>query len=634
MDEATAFGLLGEVVSLTVDGRRFDGVMVAGHKVSSTGPGTIDLVLPTRVGEPENRIRLTVDRVELAPDPTPGSATAEIEDSYYEPFASFAEWETAMVSSAWADFLGALDLARSAASPEEVDRALEFALRSAALETGAIEGLYATSRGVTRMVALQGAMWEAELDKLGSDVRGHFAAQLAALELVLDVAMAKRPMTLAWLRSLHAQACANQKMYKLYTPAGVVEHPLEHGAYKTEKNNVSLVDGLTHWYCEPEQVGQEMTRLKDEMNSPAFERAHPVVQAAYAHNALTAIHPFSDGNGRTARALASMFLYRAARIPLVIFSDQDEIYLDSLSYADRGHVQSFVTFIEDRAVDAMGLIANRLRDAKRPLESRAAALRQLVRAHGGLTLGEVAAVALRLTNHLFRALPELVTTHISAADFAMSAAWRQGHQQCDYGAPYHTLPDGGAFAIRIESKDPLLPANVETTPFIGIANDPDNTFAFIAIDANRPRQAPLKVRIRDLHPSMSHSALELIDGWVRQTAGNLLDDLTNAVDGSRQAQGIQAMRVSGVQNDLDGRVLRAIIELLKDRPADDRRVDTSMVLKHMGLGEEARDEIALSMSDLIGNGDVTGSKPLTGDGKVIDVTVTGIAVQGLQRDRS
>ncbi|HVC76029.1 MAG TPA: hypothetical protein VND96_05870, partial [Candidatus Micrarchaeaceae archaeon] len=41
--------------------------------------------------------------------------------------------------------------------------------RAAAFETGAIEGLYPTTRGITRMVALQGAMWEAELEKLGPD---------------------------------------------------------------------------------------------------------------------------------------------------------------------------------------------------------------------------------------------------------------------------------------------------------------------------------------------------------------------------------------------------------------------------------------------------------------------------------
>ena len=45
---------------------------------------------------------------------------------------------------------------------------------------------------------------------------------------------------------------------------------------------------------------------------------HPAVQAAYAHYALTAIHPFADGNGRLARTVASVFLMRSAGVPLFL----------------------------------------------------------------------------------------------------------------------------------------------------------------------------------------------------------------------------------------------------------------------------------------------------------------------------
>jgi Fic family protein len=37
---------------------------------------------------------------------------------------------------------------------------------------------------------------------------------------------------------------------------------------------------------------------------------HPAVAAAWVHVALAAIHPFRDGNGRTARVLASLTMYR------------------------------------------------------------------------------------------------------------------------------------------------------------------------------------------------------------------------------------------------------------------------------------------------------------------------------------
>ncbi len=39
------------------------------------------------------------------------------------------------------------------------------------------------------------------------------------------------------------------------------------------------------------------------------EEVHPVIAAGIAHQEVAAIHPFNDGNGRTARALATLILY-------------------------------------------------------------------------------------------------------------------------------------------------------------------------------------------------------------------------------------------------------------------------------------------------------------------------------------
>ena len=51
--------------------------------------------------------------------------------------------------------------------------------------------------------------------------------------------------------------------------------------------------------------------LVDEMCSVMeSEDWHPAIAAAWMHVALAAIHPFTDGNGRTARVLASLTMYR------------------------------------------------------------------------------------------------------------------------------------------------------------------------------------------------------------------------------------------------------------------------------------------------------------------------------------
>jgi hypothetical protein len=84
------------------------------------------------------------------------------------------------------------------------------------------------------------------------------------------------------------------------------------------------------------------------------------------------------------------------------------------------------------------------------------------------------------------------------------------------------------------------------------------------------------------------------------------------------------------RDSLEVRVLRALEELLKDRPSDAHPVDTDVVLGWMRLKPEDRDDLARCTGELLDQGDIRG-KQLRGDNKVIDVTVTAITEQGLQR---
>ena len=87
--------------------------------------------------------------------------------------------------------------------------------------------------------------------------------------------------------------------------------------------------------------------------------------------------------------------------------------------------------------------------------------------------------------------------------------------------------------------------------------------------------------------------------------------------------------MSPVQDSLEVRVLRIIEELLKDRPPDAHQVFTNMVCLRMGVEDEnAKDEVAQAMSDLLADGYVRG-KESRGDNKALDVAVTAITDQGL-----
>lgn len=57
---------------------------------------------------------------------------------------------------------------------------------------------------------------------------------------------------------------------------------------------------------------------------------HPIERAARAHLEFVAIHPFSDGNGRTARLLMNLLLLRAGYSIAIIANTQREAYIDAI----------------------------------------------------------------------------------------------------------------------------------------------------------------------------------------------------------------------------------------------------------------------------------------------------------------
>ncbi|MDE3194864.1 MAG: Fic family protein [Acidobacteriota bacterium] len=87
-----------------------------------------------------------------------------------------------------------------------------------------------------------------------------------------------------------------------------------------------------HEYCPPEHVASEMDALIAMHTEQTSRGVQPYVEAAWLHHAFTQIHPFQDGNGRVARALAALVLIRAGYFPFVVTRDEREycIWLESV----------------------------------------------------------------------------------------------------------------------------------------------------------------------------------------------------------------------------------------------------------------------------------------------------------------
>ena len=75
------------------------------------------------------------------------------------------------------------------------------------------------------------------------------------------------------------------------------------------------------------------------------KKYHPVEHSALIHLGLVNIHPFIDGNGRTARLLMNLALLQAGYVITIIPPILRREYLDSLKASNRGDNKPFINLI-------------------------------------------------------------------------------------------------------------------------------------------------------------------------------------------------------------------------------------------------------------------------------------------------
>ena len=180
----------------------------------------------------------------------------------------------------------------------------------------------------------------------------------------------ERPFSESFIKELHALITRSQDR-----AAGVdmfgrrTEVPLLRGEYKRYPNNPTRRDGTVHEYCPPEQVATQMERPVEMHNRYRAVNVPPEVFAVWLHHRFTQIHPFQDGNGRVARALASLVFIRQGWFPLVVHRDQRSVYIDALEAADGGNlallVEMFAAAQRKAFVNALGIAREVARERER-----------------------------------------------------------------------------------------------------------------------------------------------------------------------------------------------------------------------------------------------------------------------------
>jgi Fic family protein len=108
------------------------------------------------------------------------------------------------------------------------------------------------------------------------------------------------------------------------------------------------ITGSAHTPPEPIKISGFMRSFAKKQL--AKNTGHPVIQAALAHFELVSIHPFVDGNGRTARLLMNLILIKNGYVPAVILKNDRKKYYDALERANAGKTDDFI-FLVGRAME-------------------------------------------------------------------------------------------------------------------------------------------------------------------------------------------------------------------------------------------------------------------------------------------
>ncbi|TSD02455.1 MAG: filamentation induced by cAMP protein Fic [Parcubacteria group bacterium Athens0714_24] len=93
-------------------------------------------------------------------------------------------------------------------------------------------------------------------------------------------------------------------------------------------------------------------------------KIHPIELSAVLHHKLVFIHPFFDGNGRTARLVMNLVLMQKGYPLVVVLKNDRKKYYQTLALADKGDYRPFVRFIAQAVERSMNIYLKTLIPSK------------------------------------------------------------------------------------------------------------------------------------------------------------------------------------------------------------------------------------------------------------------------------
>lgn len=199
--------------------------------------------------------------------------------------------------------------------PAVVEELHKFYQVSLTYHSNAIEGNTLT-QSETEMVLSQGITVGGKTLVEHLEVIGH----RDAMDYMEELANSGSPLGEREIKDLHAL---------IMRPIDQVTGHNEAGRYRTLDVRAA---GTNHVYPPHYQLVDLMSEFASWLQSDEMKQLHPVSYASEAHFRFVSIHPFRDGNGRTARLLMNLCLLRAGYPITVITNARRAQYIEALVY--------------------------------------------------------------------------------------------------------------------------------------------------------------------------------------------------------------------------------------------------------------------------------------------------------------
>lgn len=194
----------------------------------------------------------------------------------------------------------------------------------------------------------------------GKPLKDHFemTGHDEAVKWVEDVVKEGRPLTENFIRELHKLILKEPYEMPTVTPEGIPAKRIIHvGEYKTSPNHVLTPTGEIFRFATPEETPAMMHDLLEWYRAKESDpETHPLLLAAEFHYKFIRIHPFDDGNGRTARILMNFVLMKHGYPPVVVKTEDKANYIAALQQSDAGIIAPFIEYIGENLAHSVEIM--------------------------------------------------------------------------------------------------------------------------------------------------------------------------------------------------------------------------------------------------------------------------------------